>query len=319
MGPFLLTPAYKDYLWGGTKLKTLYGKQSDFDIVAESWELSAHADGDGTIATGPLTGTSFAAFVKQYPQLCGTHNQHEAAFPVLIKFIDAKGSLSIQVHPDDAYAQRVEGEPGKTEMWVVLENEPGAFLYHGFNRPVSKAEFAARIGDGTLPEVLHKVEVKPGDVIFIEAGTIHAIGAGIVLAEVQQNSNSTYRVFDFGRVGADGKPRELHIEKALDVTRLEVAGSAAPGAGKPETVAGGIRTRLAACPKFTVDAVELDGCYRQALDGSSFVSVLCTDGEGRLATDEGELDFRKGDSLFVPADQPYFTLEGKAKVLLSTV
>lgn len=319
MLPFKLQPAYKDYLWGGTKLKTEYGKDAPLEVVAESWELSAHPDGPSVIADGEMKGATLAELFKARPALFGTNNQDKDEFPILAKLIDAKGSLSIQVHPDDDYARRVEGEAGKTEMWVVLENEPDAFLYHGFKAPITKEEFAARIEDGTLPEVLKAVPVKAGDVFFIEAGTIHAIGAGVLLAEVQQNSNSTYRVFDFGRLGPDGKPRQLHVEKALDVTRLEVADKTAPGAKAPQAVEGGSLARLAACPNFTVDRLMLDGRFSLEMDGSSFVSVLCTEGAGKLFCGGAALSFAKGDSLFVPADQTGLTLEGRATLLLTTV
>ncbi len=194
-----LSPAFKDYLWGGTKLRDVYGKNCDFDKVAESWELSTHPAGESTLAGGDHPGLTLSQYFQQFPEVLGKNARAFRDFPVLIKLIDAKDPLSIQVHPSDEYALRVEGEYGKTEMWVIVDCEPGAFLYFGVNRPVSKEEFQQRIENNTVLEVLNKVEVRPGDVFFIQSGTIHAIGAGILICEIQQNSNCTYRVYDYGR------------------------------------------------------------------------------------------------------------------------
>lgn len=180
-------------------------------------------------------------------------------FPVLIKLIDAARPLSVQVHPDDAYAQRVEGEPGKTEMWYVVDAQPGAQLYYGFQRELTREEAARRIADGTLTDVLNAVPVKAGDVFFIDAGTVHAIGAGILIAEIQQNSNTTYRVFDYGRLGADGKPRALHVEKALDVARLCPPERPAGPMGKPEQNGDCTSTLLAKCGYFTARLLDVAG------------------------------------------------------------
>ena len=214
-----LTPACKDYLWGGTKLITDYGKRYDGACLAETWELSGHPDGPSVLASGPDAGKTLAEYLAAHPGALGEHGRKFAELPVLIKLIDAAKDLSIQVHPDDAYARAHEGQNGKTEMWYVLSAEPDAFLYCGFSRDISRDELARRIADNTLPEVLRRVNVKAGDTVFIPAGTIHAICRGIVVAEVQQSSNVTYRVCDYGRLGPDGKPRALHIAQALDVTR----------------------------------------------------------------------------------------------------
>ena len=180
-----LAPAFKDYLWGGTKLKESYGKKTDLDIVAESWELSTHPDGESVVTTGPYAGMKLSEYVNALGKDClGTKGNAFEFFPILIKFIDAKQPLSIQVHPDNEYALRVEKEYGKTEMWYVLDCEEGASLYFGVNKEVTKEEFARRIQDGTLLEILKKVPVHKGDVFFIKAGTIHAIGAGIQICEI---------------------------------------------------------------------------------------------------------------------------------------
>ncbi|MGN0552633.1 MAG: type I phosphomannose isomerase catalytic subunit, partial [Oscillospiraceae bacterium] len=210
MYPLKLKPAFKDYLWGGTKLRDVYGKDCSFDKVAESWELSCHKDGNSVIDNGEAKGMTLAEYIeKKGKAILGKNCERFENFPVLIKLIDAKDNLSVQVHPDNEYAMRVEGEYGKTEMWYIVDCDEGAELIYGFKGNVSKEEFAERIKNNTLLEITNSVPVKKGDVFFIRSGTLHAIGKGILIAEIQQNSNTTYRVYDYGRVGADGKTRPL--------------------------------------------------------------------------------------------------------------
>ena len=214
-----LKPACKDYLWGGHRLVDEYNVDYDGEILAEAWELSCHPDGPSMIMNGPYEGKSLREYLDIVGmEALGTHCRRFREFPILTKFIDARDNLSIQVHPNNGFALQNEGQYGKTEMWYVLDAEEGAFLYYGFKREITREEFARRIEENTLLEVLNAVPVKKGDVLFIESGTLHAIGKGILIAEIQQNSNVTYRVYDYGRVGKDGKKRDLHIEKALAVT-----------------------------------------------------------------------------------------------------
>jgi len=214
-----LKPGCKDYLWGGSKLIREYGKEYAGDVLAETWELSCHPDGPSVIDGGEYAGWTLAEYIeKKGKAVLGSSCSRLQDFPILIKLIDAKDNLSIQVHPDNQYALENEGQYGKTEMWYVLDAGEDAFLYYGFDKEISLEEFSGRIQEDTLTEVLHAVPVQKGDVLFIEAGTIHAIGKDILIAEIQQNSNVTYRVYDYGRTGKDGKKRELHIEKALAVT-----------------------------------------------------------------------------------------------------
>ena len=217
-----LKPSFKDYLWGGHRLVDDYQKEYDGAILAESWELSCHPDGPSYIVNGEHAGKTLREFIEtEGKEVLGTNCERFEDFPILAKFIDARDSLSIQVHPDDAYALKYEGQYGKTEMWYVMDCEPGAYLYYGFNREVSAEEFAERIEKETLEEVLYKVEVHKGDVLFIEARTLHAICKGILIAEIQQNSNLTYRIYDYGRVGADGK--STHERKLRSVYQREPA------------------------------------------------------------------------------------------------
>lgn len=211
-----LKPACKDYLWGGHRLVEEYGIEYDGDILAEAWELSCHPDGPSVITNGEYAGKTLKEFIDEKGmEVLGLHCRRFREFPILTKFIDARDNLSIQVHPGNSYALKNEGQYGKTEMWYVLDAEEGAILYYGFKKEITKEEFARRIKDNTILEVLNAVEVHKGDVLFIESGTLHAIGKGLLIAEIQQNSNVTYRIYDYGRVGKDGKKRDLHIEKAL--------------------------------------------------------------------------------------------------------
>ncbi len=305
-----LLPAFKDYLWGGTKLRTQYNKNTDLDIVAESWELSTHKDGESIIAA---TGQKLSDYIReQGSEVLGKNASGFEFFPILIKYIDALGSLSVQVHPSDEYALRVEGEYGKTEMWYILDCEDGAFLYYGLKSEMTKEEFRKHIEDGTLEDILNKVEVKKGDVFFIEAGTIHAIGAGIVICEIQQNSNTTYRVYDYNRRDKDGNLRELHIDKAIEVSNLCPAPPVKRAEGSDDCI-------LASCKYFTVRAVKVDGEKNIKMSTDCFNSVIITDGEGRLELNGDTLNIKKGDSVFIPAQNAEYKLSGKIDVIISYV
>lgn len=314
-----LKPACKDYLWGGTRLREQYGIQSDKDPLAEAWELSAHPDGESVVSGGPCDGLTFSAYMEKGGRgVLGTHAEVFAKFPVLIKFIDAKNPLSIQVHPSDEYALRVEGEYGKTEMWYVMDCEEGAFLYFGVNREVSKEEFRRRIEENTVTEVLNKVPVKKGDVFFIEAGTLHAIGAGILICEIQQNSNTTYRVYDYGRRDAAGNLRELHIEKALDVSRLSPV-ETGNCEYAPKQTGDAEHTLLASCPYFTTEHYRLAGKTEITAGAESFVSLVILDGEGTVSDRDGAVAFQKGESLFIPADSGTVAINGKCEWIQTTI
>lgn len=314
-------PAFKDYLWGGTRLKTEFGKQSGLTCIAESWELSCHPDGPCTVANGPAAGQTLTDYLaKAGAAAVGTHGARFDRFPVLIKLIDAKQNLSVQVHPDNDYAMRVEGEPGKTEMWYIVDCDPGAQLIYGFEHEISKDEFARRIRENSLLDVVHSVPVHKGDVFFIASGTLHAIGAGILIAEIQQNSNTTYRVYDYGRVGADGKPRALHIDKALDVTHLGPAVPQQLPVAPVKTDAYDDRM-LAACDYFTVHELDIHGTVAQNADETSFHSLLCTacDGELTVSCTANTVTLHKGESAFLPAGTGAYTISGTGTVLRTTV
>lgn len=317
MYPMLLKPAFKDYIWGGTRLRDDFGKDCDYDKVAESWELSCHKDGQSTIANGEFAGLTLSDYIEKAGRsVLGTDCEKFENFPILIKLIDAKDNLSVQVHPDNDYAMRVEGEYGKTEMWYVVDCDEGATLLYGFKHEISKDEFAQRIADNTLLEVTNAVPVKKGDVFFIQSGTLHAIGKGILIAEIQQNSNTTYRIYDYGRVGKDGKPRELHVEKAKDVTNL------CPAKAYPETPVeqhdGFDIKLLSSCEYFTTYRVNVDSKAEFEADEKSFNSILVLEGSP-VISGNGTVNAKKGDSIFIGAGSGKYTVEGKCTVILTKV
>lgn len=320
MYPLKLEPAFKDYLWGGTRLRDDYGKKCDYDKVAESWELSCHKDGNSVISNGEAAGMTLAAYIeKEGKSILGTNCARFENFPVLIKLIDAKDNLSVQVHPENEYAQRVEGEYGKTEMWYIVDCDPGATLLYGFKSEVTKEEFARRIQDNTLLEITNAVPVKKGDVFFIKAGTLHAIGKGILIAEIQQNSNTTYRVYDYGRVGADGKTRPLHIEKALDVTKLCPA---EPYPVTPAVTENGCTSRLLSkCEYFTVYKLDIEKCAKRTADDTSFECILNLEGTAVVSCGGTDITLNKAETAFIPAGCGEYTIntEGGCQAILTRI
>lgn len=308
-----LAPSYKDYLWGGHRLVEEYNKQYEGSVLAESWELSCHPDGPSRILNGKYKGRTLAEYIEEEgKEVLGTHCRRFRDFPILIKFIDAKDNLSIQVHPNNRYALKNEGQYGKTEMWYVMDAGKEAYLYYGFKKEISREEFERRIKEDTLLDVLNAVPVHKGDVLFIESGTIHAIGKDILIAEIQQNSNVTYRVYDYGRVGKDGKKRDLHIEKALAVTNRV-----------PIIKDKSSYPHVADCDYFTVDKLNLDGKVMKRMGGSvseeSFESILILDGKGKITCAEETIPFQKGDSFFLSAGSGSYQVEGVCDALVTTI
>ena len=298
-----LYPECKDNLWGGVKLREKYGKQTDKSPVAESWELSFHKDGPTRLADGKtlqecVTETELGANCKDFP-----------FFPMLAKLIDAKDDLSVQVHPSDAYALKNENSFGKTEMWYIVEADEGAGIYLGFKQDVTQAEYERAIAEHTLTELLNFFEVKAGECYFIPSGTIHAIGKGCLICEIQQNSNLTYRVYDYGRKDKNGKERELHVEKALKVTSLSKYEYAPL---RVETEQGDL---LGLSRYFTTTSVRVNGEKKLFADKNSFKCLMCVDGAGQVDGKAVTL----GNSWFVPAGYGEFTLSGNMHVIVAEV
>lgn len=316
---FKLIPAFKDYIWGGTKLKQEYGKNSNLDVVAETWELSTHPDGLTLIGSGEYEGQTLLSYIeKNGKKVLGYKCILEKDIPILIKFIDAKDALSIQVHPDNDYALKNENDFGKTEMWYIVEAEPDAKLIYGFNKEITKEEFEKAIKENTLTNFVNEVNVKAGDVFFLEPGTMHAIGKGIVIAEIQQRSNVTYRIYDFGRLGLDGKPRELHISKALDVTSLKTYEKANVNY-KFENYENAEKALLVNCPYFNVELLKLNGNISLESTEQSFTNLLILNGCCEIICEDSCLFAKKGESVFIPANSGKYTIKGTSNIIITTL
>lgn len=315
---YKIEPVFKDYIWGGERLRKEYGKESELEIVAESWELSTHPSGICSIVVDTAK-ENLSDYIKKYGKsVLGEKCEEVDEIPILIKLIDAKDNLSVQVHPDDAYAKKHENDLGKTEMWYVLEAEEGAQLVYGFKENLTKETFKESIERNTLSQYLNYVDVHKGDVFFINPGTMHAIGKGIVIAEIQESSNVTYRVYDYGRMGIDGKHRALHVDKALEVTCLtkEEESNKTYEMVRKEGAYVGI---LANCKYFTVSRIQLEENLNLLADDSSFQHLLIVEGEVVIEKGDKQVVGHKGDSFFVPAHLGEYKVSGKGEIILSTL
>jgi len=323
--PFLLKPSGKDYLWGGQRLKTEFAKDIDMTPLAETWECSTHPDGPSYAAGGDFTGIQLAEIIKLHPEYLGTRYAGINELPVLIKLIDAEKDLSVQVHPDDAFAEKYEnGQHGKTELWYVLDADRDAKLIYGFNHDIDDHTVREAVCDGTLLNHLLQVPVKKDDLFFVEAGVVHAIGAGMLIAEIQENSNLTYRLYDYDRTDKNGRRRELSIDKAIMAANLK-------STVEPRQPLRVLRYRqgiayemLCRCRYFEVFRMILNTAEGQTVhyssDELSFRVLLCLSGEGTMSfsTDicAGEtIHFRKGDCIFIPADSVRLDMQGQARFL----
>jgi len=312
-----LEPSFKDYLWGGTKLKDIYDKKCDYDIIAESWELSSHKDGESVIAEGRYRGMLFSEYLRLLgSDKLGWKCQAFERFPILIKFIDAKQALSIQVHPDDEFALREENEYGKNELWYIMDCEEGAYIYYGVNKNITKGELEERVKNNTVLEVLNKVEVHPGDTYFVEAGTIHAIGAGILICEIQQNSNCTYRLYDYDRRDKYGNTRELHIEKARDVSNLNVNISKIVKEDSCKKVYHSYETELLSrCKYFECHKYSVHSEAVIEVKDTSFCAIVVIEGEGKIAVGGESLKFKALDTFFIPAGKKEIFIQGQCSLI----
>lgn len=297
--PYRFHPVYKNYIWGGTRIPQLYGREVPPGIYAESWEVSDHPDGESVVARGPLAGLSLRELcVRLGDRLLG-EGRVWTHFPLLIKLIDARDRLSVQVHPDDESAARYGGE-AKTEMWYLLDAAPGAQVFAGLKPGVGPREFQDAISKNRVEELLTAVPVQTGDTVFIPGGRIHAIDAGCLILEVQQSSNTTYRVYDWGRVGQDGKPRPLHIREALEVIRWEDAFPVRIPTDQSDS-GGNIRREIHATPYFRLERVRLRSPEEIAEKGDSFAVWFTIQGSLQLEYDGGIEEFEPGSSCLIPA------------------
>ena len=301
--PLRFEPILKRLIWGGRRLGEVLGKpigpEADY---AESWELSDHRHGQSRVADGPLAGNTLHDLVRDRgAELLGTAVAPRSQFPLLVKFIDAQQVLSVQVHPDDDDARRLADDNGKNESWVVIGAEAGALIYAGLKAGVTRSRFAEAVAEGRVGDLLHAFEPKPGDCIHIPAGTVHAIGAGVMLAEVQQMSDATFRVDDWGRLGADGRPRTLHVSEAIEVTDYD-RGPVSPVATLPEPIAGGRLERLVRCPFFHLDRLTIDGeGHVGDPEGARFTAVVGLEGAASLRHGGDSYPIGLGQTLLLPA------------------
>ena len=298
---YKLNASVKDNLWGGNKLRR-YGKKSDSDRIAESWELSFTAGGEATLEDGRKMSEAFPR------DAWGTNCEKFEFFPTLTKFIDARENLSVQVHPADEYALENEGQYGKTEMWYIVDAEPGSGIYMGLRKRCTPEEFSLAVEDGTVTELLAFREVAPGEVYFIPSGTVHAIGAGVLIYEIQQNSTLTYRLYDYMRRDSDGNLRPLHVDKAMKVSSLDVY-EAAPRDEKNPQIIG--KCRYFETSKYKLNFTNL----KLNVTPESFLSVTCISGEGSISGEPVSL----GDSFFIPAGEGKLELYGNMEIITVSI
>lgn len=327
MYPLKFEPFLRTMVWGGKKIARYKGVDTDLDRIGESWEVSDVKGHESVVTNGPLAGRILTDLVREYRgQLVGekVYRRCGDEFPLLIKFIDAQSDLSIQVHPDDAMAMRRHGERnGKTEMWYVIAADPGACLYSGLKEEITPESYTERVSAGTITEVLARHDVHPGDVFFLPAGRIHAICSGCLIAEIQQTSDLTYRIYDYGRAGLDGKPRELHTELAREAIDYKVY----PEYRTPYTPVKDGETELVSCRYFTTCLLDLEHPFAKDLsDTDSFLVVMCLSGSGTLtdAEPDGEqgIGLRQGETVLIPASSAGVTFKpapGGMKLLTSYI
>lgn len=312
-----LTPTGKDYLWGGTRLREEYGKKIDLTPLAETWECSIHPDGPSYVKNGEFKGMTLAEVLKQHPEYIGTKVKN-GELPVLVKFIDAKKDLSVQVHPNDEYAGKYEHQNGKTEMWYVIDTEEGASLIYGFQHKVTPEILKKAVETGTLDKHLQKVKVHKGDVFYVPAGTVHGIGAGILVAEIQESSNVTYRVYDYNRVDKSGKKRELHFDKALQVMDMGVTPEAKQKPRLVKHYPGCSRELLCRCKYFETERIQVTKGFSFSVMDNSFQVLMCIDGYSQVETMDTEqkpVRLCKGETVFLPAGIGRCVVVGDATVL----
>lgn len=319
--PFILHPAGKDYLWGGNRLNDDFSKSLALTPLAETWECSTHPDGISTVASGEFKGMLLSDLIQMHPEFLGQKYQGCCDLPILVKFIDADKDLSVQVHPDDDYAKTYEnGQLGKTEMWFVIDANPDSKLIYGLHQNVDKSIFKRSILDGTVEKYLQKVHVKKNDIFFIEPGTIHALGAGTLVAEIQQNSNLTYRIYDYNRVDKTGNKRSLHIERALDVANLNAEDEPRQPLRVLRYKRGWASELLCQCRYFQVERLlfNTERCREMAeikSDGIVFQIFLCISGCCSISFGNEHLNVFKGDCIFVPADSHTLHIHGHCEIL----
>lgn len=321
--PLMFKAVYKDYIWGGREFEKL-GKKLPDGIVAESWEVSCHPDGLSVISNGEYKGLTLSRLVElKGKEIVGTELPEKdlKKFPLLVKLIDANDKLSVQVHPEDAYAFIHEnGEYGKNEMWYIISAKAGAKLVYDVVDGVTKEAFKNAVNEEKIESCLNFIDVFPGDVVNIPAGLVHAIGEGIVIAEIQQNSNTTYRVFDYDRVDKHGNKRPLHIGKALEVIDFDTSKRKGKSKGLVEKLGNNKeKTYLIANKYFSVEKYVINGIIDENTEGERFYIFLLLEGEAEIIYDTGRIKVSKGESVLIPAALGKYSLKGNFEALKSYV
>lgn len=311
--PLQFEPILKERIWGGEKLKTVLNKPITSNITGESWELSTVEGDVSIVSNGVLKGKSLTELIENHPEeVLGTavYKKFGKQFPLLFKYLDAKTDLSIQVHPNDELAKIRHNSFGKTEMWYIMQADENARIIVGFKEKSNAKEYVAHLENKTLLDLLEEVNVKTGDVFFLETGTVHAIGAGLVVAEIQQTSDITYRLYDFDRVDADGNLRELHIDLALDAINYDKVET-----HKTYSKETNKSNEMANCPYFTTNYLPLDGTIKVSKNSDSFTVYMCTEGAFQLDYSQITYNYKKGDTLLIPAKMTNYNMTGTAILL----
>ena len=321
--PLKMKPFFKTCIWGGNALQTKYHKEIVSDHTGESWEIAAHPNGSSTVDQGIYAGLKLGEVVRLLGRrLTGSYvnSVYHDTFPLLVKFLDCNDKLSVQVHPDDAYAQKHEnGGLGKTEMWYILDAKPGARLVYGFKQDMTRERFRQAIKQGTLDTILNYVDVKAGDCFFIKSGTVHALLEGLLVAEIQQNSDTTYRVFDYNRCDAAGMQRQLHIEPSIAVATLSSSRGSEHVCPVRIDAGDNLCERLASCRYFETERWQVSYSAQFETDEQSFVMLLFYEGSGTIRFSGGCVGFSAGDSFVVPAYLGAYQIAGKCGFLKSWV
>jgi mannose-6-phosphate isomerase len=316
--PLFFKPLYKEIIWGGRGFEKKFNRILPHGNIAESWEVCSHKNGISTIVNGEFQNKTLKELINLYKdEVLGYQCKELNYFPLLIKFIDANDNLSVQVHPDDDYAMKAESELGKTEMWYVIDAKEGAKIIYGVKKDTNKDSFRSAIEDGTLEKHLNYINVRKGDVVFIPSGTVHAILDGILLAEIQQNSDTTYRVYDWNRKDKDGRLRPLHVDKALDVINFNQVNC---GDKFDSYSCDEYKTcTISKCSYFTVDKVEVKDRYGDKTDGSTFIAYTSIEGFGRLVYQGNSYDVPIGTSFLIPAFMGEYEILGEVTLLKSYI
>jgi mannose-6-phosphate isomerase len=303
MYPIKFTPIYKERIWGGTNLKNKFARELPGSHIGESWELSCHKNGTSIVANGMLAGKTLQELIVEYKEkLMGKKFVNENYFPLLIKIIDANDNLSIQVHPDDEYAYRVEGEAGKTEAWYVVDAKENAHIVYGLQKDISRETFIKAVETNTIGDTVKMVPVKTGDMVFVPAGMVHALLDGVMVYEVQQNSDTTYRVYDYDRVGDDGKKRELHIDKAIEVINFT------------EQPSCNFEDSSMNCQYFSMDKLKIQGA-RNEKTNNQFIIYCVTAGTGEIVYKDSVESLHAGETVLIPACLGNYVIKGNMELL----